>query len=125
MKIEQPFVQPEAKQRLFPRNWGAILDSVDPMIVRRLLALLDSNLTFATFVAAVLILFIWNSHLAEKKARHADALRLEIKELKSEYMTLGARLSTRRQQSEISRHADSLGLRLPDEPPYKLTLNQP
>lgn len=125
MKIEQPFPQPESVHSLWPRSWKSVFVSLDPWFGDRLKALLDSNLSFAAFCAALLILFIWNSHVAEKKARLADSYRLEIKELKSEYMTLSARLSTRRQQSEISRFADSLGLRLPDEPPYKLILSRP
>ena len=124
MKIDQPHSTPHAPS-LWPRNWRSVLVDLDPWLLDRLKSLLDSNLTFSAFCTVLLIVFIWNSHVAESKARKADSYRLEIKELKSEHMTLSARLSTRRQQSEISRFADSLGLRLPDEPPYKLVLNQP
>ena len=125
MKFETqtpPPPPPKASHRLLPTNWGVLSLSKDHWFIKRALELLDSNMTFAAFVAVILLIFNWNSHLAEKKARSANALRQEIKELKSEFMTLNARLSTNRQQSEITRSADTLGLSLPEQPPYKLVL---
>jgi cell division protein FtsL len=89
------------------------------------LAMLQKNLRFAIFLTVMSGLYIWNSHQAEKQAREADRLQKELRELKTEYMTLSAQLSTSRQQSQIARVVDSLGLKPAMQPPFKLSVPQP
>lgn len=88
------------------------------------LAMLQKNLRFTIFLTVVSGLYIWNSHQAEKQAREADRLQKELRELKTEYMTLSAQLSTSRRQSQIAQVVDSLGLKPADQPPFKLMVPQ-
>lgn len=83
---------------------------------------LQRNLAFTIFLVCIGLGYIWTANYAEKQARRAEALKQELKELKSEYMTLNARLSVRRKQSQVARVVDSLGLEPLHEPPYKLIL---
>lgn len=82
--------------------------------------LMESNFTFAIFIAIIGLLYIWNAHYAEKLAREEGELKTEIKELRSEYMTLNARLSVARQQTSLEEVVDSLGLEPLKQPPFKI-----
>jgi Bacteriodetes cell division protein (FtsL-like) len=81
---------------------------------------LERNFGFAVLLALLAGLYIWNAHRAEKQARAEARLRDEIKELRSDYMTRNARISVARQQTSIRERADSLGLIVPEQPPFRL-----
>ena len=82
--------------------------------------LLQANLIYVIFLVSIGLLYIWNSHFAEKQVRKAEQLQRELRDLKSEYMTLNAQLSNARQQSEIAKRVSSMGLEELKAPPYKL-----
>lgn len=84
----------------------------------------EKRLFFSLFLTAIGLFYIWNAHYAEKQARYAEGLRQELKELKSEYMTLNAELSVSRTQSQIANIVDSLGLKSLTEPPFKLEIEK-
>ncbi|MBX3101152.1 MAG: hypothetical protein KF690_01450 [Bacteroidetes bacterium] len=84
------------------------------------LTVLERNLVFAAFLTLMGIIYIWNTHRAERHARQADALSQQVRELESEYNTLNANLAKNRRQSAILEMADSLGLHVPAVPPIKL-----
>jgi hypothetical protein len=86
------------------------------------MGVLEKNLAFAGFLTLLGVLYIWNTHQAAEKARTETSLRNELRDLKSEYLTLNARISVARQQTSILQMADSLGLHVPAEPPYLLPL---
>ena len=83
---------------------------------------LQRNLLFTLFLVGIGLAYIYTANYAEKQARRAETLKDELKELKSEYMTLNARLSVRRKQSQVARVVDSLGLEPLRHPPYKLII---
>jgi hypothetical protein len=85
---------------------------------------LESNLLFVVFLAVLGLGYIWNAHQSAREARTELALKEELKELKSAYTALNAELSVARQQTSILATADSLGLRIPPEPPYRLPSRQ-
>lgn len=85
-----------------------------------LLQLIQQNLLFTVFLTCIGLVYIWNSHQAERQARAATQLEREIRELKTEYLTLNAQLSISRQQSRVETLVDSLGLEPPERPPVKL-----
>lgn len=85
-----------------------------------LLQLIQENLLFTLFLTGIGLVYIWNSHQAERQARAATLLEKEIRDLKTEYMTLNAQLSISRQQSRVEELVDSLGLESPTRPPVKL-----
>ncbi len=99
----------------------ALRDTVMLFLVQNnLLAFVQRNLRFLLFLTGIGLLYVWNAHQAEKGARKADALGRQIKELKTEYMTLSAQLSVARQHSQIALRVDSLGLKPLSEPPFTL-----
>jgi hypothetical protein len=82
---------------------------------------IEKNYVFALYITFIGLVYIFNSLHAERQAATVDRLIKENKELKSEYMTLNAKLSLRHRQSEVLGAADSVGLHLLNEPPFKLT----
>lgn len=105
---------------------NALRDTVMLFLVQNnLLAFVQRNLHFLLFLTGIGLLYVWNGHQAEKGARRADALARELKELKTEYMTLNAQLSVARQHSQIALRVDSLGLKPLSEPPYALSVPTP
>jgi hypothetical protein len=89
-----------------------------------LLGMLQRNLVFAAFLTLMGIVYIWNTHKAEKHARQADALQQQVRELESEYNSLNAVLAKTRRQSTILELSDSLGLVIPAVPPIKLEVSR-
>lgn len=87
-----------------------------------LFQLLEQNLAFALFLSAIGFVYIWNAHFAEKQAREVDNMRKELKELKSECMTLNAHKSKLQKQTQIQKKAEDLKLRPLEQPPYKLVV---
>ncbi len=101
----------------------AVRDTVMLFLVQNnLLAFVQRNLKFLLFLTAIGLMYVWNAHQAERQARQADALSRELRELKTEYMTLNAQLSVARQQSQIAQRVDSMGLKPLDRPPYTLVV---
>jgi hypothetical protein len=84
------------------------------------LTLLERNLVFAAFLTLIGVIYIWNTHRAEKHARQAEALSQQVRELESEYNTLNAQLARSRRVSAILELSDTLGLSVPSVPPIKL-----
>ena len=101
----------------------AVRDTVMLFLVQNnLLAFVQRNLKFLLFLTAIGLVYVWNAHQAERQARQADALSRELRELKTEYMTLNAQLSVARQHSQIAQRVDSMGLKPLDRPPYTLVV---
>ena len=88
----------------------------------RLMRLLEGNLGYTLLLTLIGLVYIFNSHRAESKAREVDTLKKEIKALESEYMTLNAKLSVAYQQSRIAKRVDTLGLDKPSQAPYELVM---
>lgn len=84
--------------------------------------LLEQNLAFALFLSAIGFVYIWNAHFAERQAREVEEMRRDLKELKSEYMTLSAKQSRLQKQTQILKKADALKLEPLEKPPYKLAV---
>ena len=74
------------------------------------------------FAAALAIGYIANSHYAEKTIRKTDKLSKEIKELRSEYISIKSDLMFRSKQSEVARRLQEKGIRELTSPPQKITV---
>lgn len=77
---------------------------------------------FIGFVGLLAIMYIANRHYAERTVRHIDRLGREVKEMSWDYKSISAEMMKLTTQSEISKRADSLGLKERTEPPKKITL---
>jgi len=84
---------------------------------------LESNLALVALLTGLGLLYVWNAHYTERQARAEHAFRTQLKDLKSEYMTLNAKLSAARQHTRIREMADSLGLQPLAAAPFELPQN--
>ncbi len=82
--------------------------------------LVDDYLRFVLFLAITGMVYIWNSHYAEKQVKEMAGLKKEVKLLKSKYLEKRAMLSAGTQYTKIKEQVDSLGLRKFREPIFKL-----
>ncbi|TWF45531.1 hypothetical protein FHW36_1011462 [Chitinophaga polysaccharea] len=85
---------------------------------------LVQNMPFIGFLACLALIYIANSHLAEKKIRRINKLGKEIKELKWEYINVKSELMFRSKMSEVSKSVEPLGLKQLSSPPQKIVLKK-
>lgn len=76
------------------------------------------------FVAALLIIYIWNGHQAEKMVRSIDQMEEEVEDLRADFQTLKADYMYARLQSEVAKRVAELGLEESENPPYKIELKK-
>ena len=85
---------------------------------------ITQNMPFILFLSAIALVYIANSHLAEKKIRRINKLGREIKELKWEYLNVKSELMFRSKMSEVSKAVETLGLKPLSSPPQKIELKK-
>lgn len=78
------------------------------------------NLPFVLFIAALGIVYIWNSHRVEKSIRESNTLEKQMKELKWEYTTTKSELEYSSKMSEVGRMVVTTGLEELRVPPKKI-----
>lgn len=83
-----------------------------------------TNMPFIGFLAVLALIYIANSHLAEKRIRRINKLGKEIKELKWEYLNVKSELMFRSKMSEVSKSVEPLGLKQLNSPPQKIVLKK-
>lgn len=86
--------------------------------------LITRNLPFLLFLAVIALVYIANSHLAEKKVRRINKLGKEIRELKWEYLSVKSELMFRSKLSEVSKAVEPLGLKELNTPPQRIEPKQ-
>ena len=79
------------------------------------------QIPFGLFIVALLLFHIWNAHNTEKIIRKTDKLSREIKELRSEYISMLSELMGESKQSSIAKKLDTLGIKELTSPPFKIT----
>jgi hypothetical protein len=79
-------------------------------------------LPFVLYVAFLGMLYIANRHLSEKNLREIDKLSKEVKELNWDYKSTKADLAYKSTLTEVAKRVDTLGIKVPVEPPQKLTI---
>ena len=72
------------------------------------------------FVMALGLLYISNTHYAEKTVRKISNIQAEVEDLRADYTTLKSDLMFASKQSEVARKVKSLGLKESLKPPYKV-----
>ncbi|WP_232516320.1 FtsL-like putative cell division protein [Chitinophaga caeni] len=82
------------------------------------------NMPFLLFLAALALVYIANSHLAEKKIRRINKLGKEVKELKWEYLNVKSKLMFQSKMSEVSKAVEPLGLKELSTPPQKIIIKE-
>lgn len=72
------------------------------------------------FVVLLGIIYIWNTHQADKMARQLSSLTTQVEDLRTDYTTLKSEWMIRTKRSELTKRATSLGLIESIEPPFKI-----
>ncbi|MEZ4827640.1 MAG: FtsL-like putative cell division protein [Bacteroidia bacterium] len=84
------------------------------------LVVVDDYIKFMLFLAAIGLVYIWNSHHAERQVKKMESYQQEVKRLKSNYLLKESTLSAGTRLSEIQQIVDTIGLRTLDEPAFKI-----
>lgn len=72
------------------------------------------------FVMFLGLLYISNTHYAEKTVRRIDHVQSEVEDLRADYTTLKSDLMFASKQSEVARKVKALGLKEAKNPPTKI-----
>ena len=75
------------------------------------------------FVMLLGILYIGNTHHAEKTVREIARAQSEVEDLRADYTTLKADVMFASKQSEVARRVKELGLKESIDPPYKIVVD--
>jgi hypothetical protein len=75
------------------------------------------------FVLILGLLYIGNTHHAEKTVREINRAQSEVEDLRADYTTLKAEVMFASKQSEVARRVKELGLRESLNPPYKIVVD--
>ena len=70
------------------------------------------------------LLYISNTHYAEKTVRKINASQAEVEDLRADYTTLKADFMFASKQSEVARKVKALGLKESLRPPYKIAVEK-
>jgi hypothetical protein len=76
------------------------------------------------FVMALGILYISNSHHAEKTVREINAIQAEVEDMRADYTTLKSDLMFASKQSEVARRVRDFGLKESLTPPFKVSVEK-
>jgi len=81
---------------------------------------LSKNIGFILFVAGLAVIYIWNTHSAERNIREMNVLNKELKELHYKHVTTQAELDNRSLESRVVQMVKPIGLKVSNELPKKL-----
>ncbi len=76
------------------------------------------------FFMALGLLYISNTHHAEKTVRRIDQVQSEVEDLRADYTTLKSDLMFASKQSEVARKVKSMGLKESKTPPTKVVVEE-
>jgi len=70
------------------------------------------------------LIYISNTHYAEKTTRAINKAQSEVEDLRADFTTLKADVMFASKQSEVARRVKSLGLKESVKPPYKIIVKE-
>ena len=76
------------------------------------------------FAMVLGILYISNTHHAEKTVRNINAIQAEVEDLRADYTTLKSDLMFASKQSEVARKVKDFGLKESLRPPFKVSVEK-
>ncbi|MDQ3102000.1 MAG: FtsL-like putative cell division protein [Bacteroidota bacterium] len=82
------------------------------------------NMPFILFCAGLMIVYIAYGYQTERIVRELDHTGGELKELRSEYITVRSQLEKTEQQSQVASGIGALGLEESMVPPVKIAVEQ-
>jgi hypothetical protein len=78
------------------------------------------NLPFIFFSSALILIYIFNHHYAEKSMRKIDGLKKEVEDLRYQSMTTEKELMYESIQSELAKNLEKEGLKVATKVPLKI-----
>ena|SRR3990170_1769112 len=82
------------------------------------------SLPFIFFLTFIGILYIANGYYAERTVRDLYKVGNELKELRSEYITLKSDLNYKSKQSQVAQATEILGIKESTIPPTKIVVDE-
>jgi hypothetical protein len=76
------------------------------------------------FVMLLGLLYISNTHYAEKTVRKISSMQAEVEDLRADYTTLKSDLMFASKQSEVARKVKAIGLKESLKPPFKIEIEE-
>src|SRR5215204_2832627 len=76
------------------------------------------------FAMALGLIYISNTHYAEKTVRKINAIQADVEDLRADYTTLKADLMFSSKQSEVARKVTPYGLQESLTPPHKIVVEK-
>ncbi|MBX2967200.1 MAG: hypothetical protein KF845_13730 [Cyclobacteriaceae bacterium] len=76
------------------------------------------------FVLVLGLLYISNTHYAEKTVRKINTVQIEVEDLRADYTTMKADLMFSSKQSEVARKVNVYGLKETLRPPHKIVVKK-
>jgi hypothetical protein len=86
--------------------------------------LIQNAIPFVMYLTLWAIIYIGNTHYAERSKRNIDRINKEIKELRADYLTTKADLMFRSKQSEVAKMVSQTGLKELTTPPKKINIRK-
>ena len=83
-----------------------------------------ANMPFLLFVAGLMLFYIGYGYWTERTVRDLDRVSGELKEMRSEYVTVRSHLEKAERQSQVADGIGGLGLRENREPPMRITVDK-
>lgn len=76
------------------------------------------------FVMLLSLIYISNTHYADKTTRAIERAQSEVEDLRADYTTLKADVMFASKQSEVARRVKELGLKESLRPPFKVVVDE-
>ncbi len=83
-----------------------------------------ANMPFLLFIAGLMLFYIGYGYWTERTVRDLDRTSSELKEMRSEYITIRSHLEKAERQSQVADDIAGLGLRESRQPPLRLTVDE-
>lgn len=107
----------EKPGRTFPRGLVNVLNGTF-LTREKVLA----NMPFLLFVAGLMLFYIGYGYWTERTVRELDRTSSELKEMRSEYITVRSLLERSESQSQVADGISGLGLRESRVPPARISV---
>lgn len=93
-------------------------------IIQKFFDFAYQNIRFVFFCFILIMIYIWNNHLAQKLVTDINIKAKALKELRWDYLTIKADLMYRSKLTEVLPRAREMELDEMETPPNKLTIKK-
>ena len=81
------------------------------------------NMPFMFFIVLLMVMYITYGYYAERTVRELHKVDVELKDMRSNYITKKAELEKTEKQSQVAEDIEQLGLKEAKTPPFKIELD--